>query len=74
MKDDPRTAVLLMREDRRQRADPYRMGELRALAVAAGYRVLAEIRQRRGRDHRFQIGRGKIEEAMSHHPDTLIFY
>ncbi len=50
------------------------MEELRGLAGAAGYQVLAEIRQRRGQDHRFQIGRGKIEEALAYLPDKLIFY
>jgi GTP-binding protein HflX len=69
-----KTAVLLMRESPGRSPDQYRMEELRGLAKAAGYRVLAEITQRRGRDHRFQIGRGKIEEALGHGPDKLIFY
>lgn len=72
--NEARTAVLLLREDPQQDPDPYRMEELRGLAGAAGYQVLAEIRQRRGRDHRFQIGRGKIAEALAYHPDKLIFY
>jgi GTP-binding protein HflX len=71
---DTKTAVLLMRENPNQAPDPYRMEELKGLADAAGYRVLAEITQRRGRDHRFQLGRGKIQEAMSYSPDKLIFY
>lgn len=71
---DDKTAVLLMREDPGQPLDPYRMEELRDLAGAAGYRVLAEITQRRDRDHRFQIGRGKIAEATSYNPKKLIFY
>lgn len=50
------------------------MHELVGLAEAAGYRVLAEVRQRRGIDRRFQVGRGKIAEAVSYRPDTLIFY
>jgi len=72
--DEDKTAVLLMRENPARPEDPYRMRELRGLANAAGYRVLKEIRQRRERDHRFQIGRGKIEEALSCHPKKLIFY
>ena len=72
--DRGRTAVLLLREDPQQDSNPYRMEELRGLAGAAGYQVLAEIRQRRGQDHRFQIGRGKIDEALSYQPDKLIFY
>lgn len=71
---EDKTAVLLMRESPGRSPDQYRMEELRGLAKAAGYRVLAEITQRRGRDHRFQIGRGKIEEALGHSPDKLIFY
>jgi len=73
MRED-KTAVLLMRESPGRSPDQYRMEELRGLARAAGYRVLAEITQHRGRDHRFQIGRGKIEEALGHCPDKLIFY
>ena len=72
--DKGRTAVLLLREDPQQDSNPYRMEELRGLAGAAGYQVLAEIRQRRGQDHHFQIGRGKIDEALSYRPDKLIFY
>lgn len=68
------TAVLLLRENPNQASDPYKMEELRGLAEAAGYKVLAEITQRRGRDHRFQVGRGKISEALSYSPDKLIFY
>ena len=74
MEDKDKTAVLLMRENPNQDPDPYRMEELRGLASAAGYRVLAEITQRRGRDHRFQLGRGRILEALSYNPDKLIFY
>jgi GTP-binding protein HflX len=69
-----KTAVLLMRENPNQAPDPYKMEELKGLAAAAGYRVLAEITQRRGRDHRYQLGRGKIEEALSYSPEKLIFY
>lgn len=69
-----KTAVLLMRENPNQAPDPYKMEELKGLAAAAGYRGLAEITQRRGRDHRYQLGRGKIAEAMSYNPEKLIFY
>jgi GTPase len=69
-----KTAVLLMRENPHQEPDPYCMEELCGLAKAAGYRVLAEIIQKRGRDHRFQIGRGKIMEALGYEPEKLIFY
>ena len=69
-----KTAVLLLRENPARPEDPYKMKELRGLAEAAGYSVLAEITQRRGRDHRFQIGKGKIAEALSLQPKKLIFY
>jgi GTP-binding protein HflX len=69
-----KTAVLLMRENPGRESDAYMMEELRGLAGAAGYRVLAEVVQRRGRDHRYQLGRGKIEEASSYNPGKLIFY
>ncbi len=72
--NEDKTAVLLMRENPSKSPDPYKMKELRGLANAAGYRVLAEIEQRRERDHRFQLGRGKIAEALSCHPGKLIFY
>ena len=69
-----KTAVLLMRENPNQAPEPYKIVELKGLAKAAGYTLLAEITQRRGRDHRFQLGRGKIQEAMTYKPDRLIFY
>lgn len=72
--NDCKLAVLLLRESPNQTSDPYKMEELRGLAGAAGYKVLAEIIQRRGRDNRFQVGKGKISEALSYRPDTLIFY
>ncbi len=72
--NEEKTAVLLMRENPISPIDPHKMKELRGLASAAGYRVLAEICQRRSRDHRFQLGRGKIEEALSYAPKKLIFY
>lgn len=72
--NDHGTAVLLIRESPNQMSDPYKMEELKGLAEAAGYTVLAEIVQRRGRDHRFQVGRGKIAEALACSPDKLIFY
>jgi len=71
---EEKTAVLLMRESQNKPSDPYKMRELRGLAQAAGYYIRAEVSQRRGRDHRYQIGRGKIEEALSFCPDKLIFY
>jgi len=42
--------------------------------VAADTWILAEIVQVRSRDHRFQIGRGKISQALSYCPNKLIFY
>ncbi|NMB84893.1 MAG: hypothetical protein GYA29_01415 [Methanothrix sp.] len=72
--DNDKTAVLLMRENPGKPLDPFRMAELRDLAGAAGYRVLAEITQRKDRDHRFQIGRGKIAEAVGYNSKKLIFY
>ena len=68
-----KTAVLLFREDPRDDPHPEKMAELRGLAESAGYKVLAEISQRRGRDRRFQLGRGKIAEAASLEPEKLIF-
>ena len=72
--NEEKTAVLLMRENPSKSTDPYKMDELRGLARAAGYQVLAEIKQRRERDHRFQMGMGKITEAQSYNPTKLIFY
>jgi len=74
MRSEDKSAVLLVRESPGQPSDPYKMRELCGLSHAAGYRVLAEISQRRGRDHLFQMGRGKIEEALSYCPSRLIFY
>jgi len=72
MKEE-KTAVLLFREDPRDEPHPEKMAELRGLAESAGYKVLAEIVQRRGRDRRFQLGRGKVAEAASLSPEKLIF-
>jgi len=72
--NEEKTAVLLMRENPIKSPDPYKMKELRGLADAAGYRVLAEVFQRRSRDFRYQIGKAKIEQALSYHPEKLIFY
>ncbi len=72
--NEENTAVLLMRENPIKSPDAYKMKELRGLAQAAGYRVLAEVLQRRSRDSRFQMGKGKIEEALSYNPEKLIFY
>src|SRR5512141_2916012 len=72
--NEEKTAVLLMRENPNKPLDHYKMDELRGLAKAAGYKVLAEIKQRRERDHRFQMGRGKIAEAHSYNATKLIFY
>ena len=71
---DDQTAVLLMREEPNAEHEPHRMDELNGLAEAAGYKILATVIQRRGRDHRFQLGRGKIIQALSYNPDKLIFY
>ena len=72
--NEEKTAVLLMRENPIKSPDPYKMKELCGLANAAGYQVLAEIIQRKDRDNRFQMGRGKIVEALSYNPKKLIFY
>jgi GTP-binding protein HflX len=72
--NEEKTAVLLMRENPIKSPDPYKMKELRGLADAAGYRVLGEVFQRRSRDFRFQMGRVKIEQALSYNPEKLIFY
>jgi GTP-binding protein HflX len=72
--NEEKTAVLLIRENPIKSPDPYKIKELRGLADAAGYRVLAEVFQRRSRDFRFQMGRAKIEQALSYNPEKLIFY
>lgn len=72
--NEEKTAVLLLRESQNKPLDPHKMEELRGLAEAAGYRIVAQISQKRGRDHRYQIGRGKIEEAVALGPGKLIFY
>lgn len=72
--DEDKSAVLLTRQSPRSPPDPHMSAEFRGLAKAAGYRVLAEITQCRDRDYRYQIGRGKIEEALSYNPSKLIFY
>lgn len=72
MKEE-KTAVLLFREDPKEELRPEEVAELRGLAEAAGYTVIAEVSQRRGRDRRFQLGRGKIAEAASYEPEKLIF-
>ena len=75
MKDTTRkTAVLIMREDPHDEKHPHRMTELSGLAKAAGYEVMDEVTQSGGRDRRFQVGRGKIAEAMELMPEKLIFY
>jgi GTP-binding protein HflX len=74
MMDEGPTAVLLIRESPNAMPEPYRMDELKGLAETAGYSILAEITQRRERDYRFQLGRGKIDQALSFNPDKLIFY
>jgi GTP-binding protein HflX len=68
------SAVLLQREEPHKASAPHSMEELRSLADAAGYRVLGEIVQKRSRDNRFQLGRGKILEALSLRPERLIFF
>ena len=72
--NDGTPAVLLQRGDPHKASAPNSMEELRSLADAAGYRVLAEIVQKRSRDNRFQLGRGKILEALSFEPERLIFH
>jgi len=74
MKGETRTVVLLMRENPRDDPHTERMEELKGLAKAAGYKVTGQISQRRGRDGKFQLGRGKIEEAMTFGPEKLVFY
>ena len=49
MRGEDKTAVLLIRESPGRAPDPSKMNELGGLAQAAGYRVLAEISQRRSR-------------------------
>ncbi len=72
--NESKTAVLLLRENPNKLPDYYKMEELQGLANAAGYKVLAKIKQRRERDNRFQMGKGKIAEALSYSPNRLIFY
>ncbi len=47
---------------RRQRDEPSSLIELKKLAEAAGYTVVAKVEQLRHADARYQIGAGKVEE------------
>jgi len=69
-----RRAVLLMREDPDGQGNSEGIRELRGLAQAAGYLVVRELIQRKGRASRYQVGKGKIQEALTYQPDILIFY
>ena len=69
-----KTAVLLMRDDPKEPPRPQKMEELRGMAESAGYAILAEISQQKSRDRRFQLGKGKIAQAVAYNPDKLIFY
>jgi GTPase len=47
---------------RRLNREPSNLSELRYLAKAAGYTIVAEMEQTRRADSRYQIGLGKVEE------------
>lgn len=62
---------------RRLRNEPSSLKELRSLAEAAGYTVVAAVEQVRKADPRYQIGRGKIGEiarlVKEHDAQKIIF-
>ncbi len=62
---------------RRLRSEPRTLPELKSLAEAAGYKVVAAIEQIRKADPRFQIGRGKVEAIVrlvkEHNAEKIIF-
>ncbi len=59
------------------RNEPSSLKELKSLAEAAGYIVVAEVEQVRETDPRFQVGKGKVEEiaqmVSEHNVEKLIF-
>ena len=62
---------------RRQRNEPNSLKELKSLAEAAGYTVVAAVEQVRKADPRYQIGKGKIREiarlVKEHDAQRIIF-
>lgn len=62
---------------RRLENEPNSLKELRSLAEAAGYNVVAAVEQVRRADPRFQLGRGKVEELKQlveeHNAEKVIF-
>jgi GTP-binding protein HflX len=69
----PRDAVVAKRAD----AGAVDTGEIRALAEAAGYEVVAELTQRRAPDPTYEFGRGKAESLAATvaetDADTVVF-
>ncbi len=63
---------------RRTRREKSRLGELKELAVAAGYEPVLLVEQVREPDSRYQIGRGKVEELKKlikeHGVEKVIFH
>ncbi len=73
-------AILVKRNDPRSddEKNNLQMKELRELADAAGYEVIAELTQTRHPDRRYHLGRGKVDElaqlVADLEPDKIIFH
>ncbi|MBP1909924.1 GTPase HflX [Methanolobus bombayensis] len=73
-------AILVKRNDPRSDDDrnELQMNELRELAGAAGYNIIAEMTQMRHPDRKYHLGRGKVEElsqiVTDLKPDKIIFH
>lgn len=72
--------ILVKRNDPRSEHEKneLQMNELRELAGAAGYKIIAEITQTRHPDRKYHLGRGKVEELAEIiaelRPDKIIFH
>ncbi|WP_340820813.1 GTPase HflX [Methanolobus sp. WCC4] len=73
-------AILVKRNDPRSEdaKNELQMKELRELAGAAGYGIIAELTQTRHPDRKYHLGRGKVEELAQMvaelRPDKVIFH
>jgi GTP-binding protein HflX len=73
-------AILVKRNDPRSEDEKneLQMNELRELAEAAGYSVIAEMTQTRHPDRKYHLGRGKVDElaqiVADLKPDKVIFH
>lgn len=75
-----RTAILVKRNEpgSGDEKNTLQMNELRELAAAAGYNVIAELTQTRYPDRKYHLGHGKVEELAQMvadlKPDKVIFH